>query len=79
MSQDNVVPFEHPNRIGLARRGSPDKSCAVSDKTAELVCPRCGAVLCFEAALLPLNSDVLCAGCNNAIPVARPEAVDLRR
>jgi len=78
VSQDNVVPFEHPNRVSLARRGSPDKSRSVSDETVEVECPRCGSVLCLEAALLLLDSEVLCAGCNSSIPIGRPETVDSR-
>jgi hypothetical protein len=72
--KDNVAPFDLP-RIGLARRGAPDKTTAppVSTvvETVEVECPQCEAVLCLDAALLALSPEVLCAGCEATIPLAR--------
>ena len=67
--KDNVAPFDLP-RIGLARRGAPDKSTDSSRETVEVECPKCDAVLCLDAALLALNPEVLCAGCEATIPLA---------
>lgn len=60
--KDNVAPFDLP-RIGLARRGAPDKTADYSRETVEVECPQCDAVLCLDASLLALNPEVLCAGC----------------
>jgi hypothetical protein len=67
----NVVPFRIPARGGMARRGSPDKR-GVADGTVEVECPECDAVLCLDAALLSLNPEVLCAGCDATVPLALP-------
>ena len=67
--KDNVSPFDLP-RIGLARRGAPDKTTASAFETVEVECPRCDAVLCLDAGLLALNPEVLCAGCEATIPLA---------
>jgi hypothetical protein len=72
--KDHVAPFDLP-RIGLARRGAPDKSTASRVETVietfEVECPQCDAVLCLDAGLLALNPEVLCAGCESTIPLAR--------
>ncbi len=67
--KDNVAPFDLP-RIGLARRGAPDKTADHSRETVEVDCPHCDAVLCLDARLVALNPEVLCAGCNATIPLA---------
>ena len=67
--KDNVAPFDLP-RIGLARRGAPDKTADASRDTVEVECPQCDAVLCLDARLLALNPEVLCAGCEATIPLA---------
>lgn len=67
--KDNVAPFDLP-RIGLARRGAPDKTAEPSRETVEVECPQCNAVLCLDARLLALNPEVLCAGCDATIPLA---------
>ena len=72
MSESNVVPFRIPTRGGMARRGSPDKR-GFSDDTVEVECPECDAVLCLDAALLTLNPEVLCAGCDATVPLALPQ------
>lgn len=80
MNPNNVVPFGHSFRAGLARRGSPDKVFPMAPETVELECPRCGAVLCLESELLFTGSEILCAGCNSTIPVGPPpERVDIHR
>jgi hypothetical protein len=67
--KDNVAPFDLP-RMGLARRGAPDKTADLAVETVEVECPQCDAVLCLEAGLLALNPEVLCAGCEATIPLA---------
>jgi len=67
--KDNVAPFDLP-RIGLARRGAPDKSTDSSRETVEVECPKCDAVLCLDAGLLALSPELLCAGCDATIPLA---------
>jgi hypothetical protein len=66
-----VVPFEIPASGGMARRGSSDKR-GVSDYTVEVECPECDAVLCLDAALLSVNPEILCAGCDATVPLALP-------
>ena len=75
MNVANVVPFEIPARGGMARRGSPDKRdnvAAEPDDTVEVECPECDAVLSLDAALLSLNPEVLCAGCDATVALALP-------
>ena len=79
MSQENVVPFDPSPRGGMARRGAPDKTTRATSETVELECPRCAAVLCLEAELLSMSSEILCVGCDCAIPLRSHETVDLRR
>ena len=67
--KDNVAPFDLP-RVGLARRGAPDKAPESSHETVEVECPQCDAVLCLDARLLALDPEVLCAGCEATIPLA---------
>ncbi|MEO8349557.1 MAG: hypothetical protein ABI610_11640 [Acidobacteriota bacterium] len=67
--KDNVAHFDVP-RIGLARRGAPDKTAEPFPETVEVECPQCDAVLCLDAGLLALNPEVLCAGCDATIPLA---------
>lgn len=67
--KDNVAPFDLP-RVGLARRGAPDKTPDTLRETVEVECPECDAVLCLDARLLALNPEVLCAGCEATIPLA---------
>ncbi len=69
MNENNVVPFDLAARGGMARRGSPDKRGAVPDETVEVECPECEAILCFDRALLALNPEILCAGCDATIAV----------
>lgn len=69
MNPDNVVPFRPSSRSGMARRGAPDKTCGPTAEAFEIECPRCAAVLCFEAASFSRNLEVLCTGCETAIPV----------
>ncbi|MFN2384843.1 MAG: hypothetical protein ABR576_00890 [Thermoanaerobaculia bacterium] len=76
MNRDNVVPFEHPHRAGLARRGSPDKLRALIEDTIELECPRCAAVLCLDAARLLPWKVVLCASCDSPIAPEERETAD---
>lgn len=76
MSQENVVPFDPSPRVGMARRGAPDKSHTVTSETAEVDCPHCGAVLCLEVRLLGV--EVLCVGCDTLIAL-HPRAVEVQR
>lgn len=76
MNRDNVVPFEHPHRAGLARRGSPDKLRTLIEDTIELECPRCAAVLCLDAARLMVPPAVLCAACNSPLWPEEPGTAD---
>jgi hypothetical protein len=71
VNADNVVPFELTAHGAMARRGSPDKG-GLPDDTVEVECPECDAVLCLDAALLSLNPEVLCAGCDATVPLALP-------
>jgi hypothetical protein len=71
VNADNVVPFELPARGAMARRGSPDKR-GLPDDTVEVECPECDAVLRLDAAILSLNPEVLCAGCDATVPLALP-------
>ena len=70
MSEENVVRFHPSPRAGMARRGAPDKSQSPRFETVEVECPYCAAVLCLEAGVLSLAPEVLCAGCDTAIPLA---------
>ncbi|HEU5251302.1 MAG TPA: hypothetical protein VFW15_15045 [Thermoanaerobaculia bacterium] len=71
MSDDNVARFDLVARGGMARRGAPDKrGGSLPAETVEVECPECDAVLCLEAAVLALNPEVLCAGCDATIPLA---------
>ncbi|MEP6471251.1 MAG: hypothetical protein ABJC28_04485 [Acidobacteriota bacterium] len=72
MNESNVVPFRIPAHGGMARRGSPDKR-GFSDETVEVECPECDAVLYLDTALLTLNPEVLCAGCDATVPLALPQ------
>ena len=75
MNDANVVPFEIPACGGMARRGSPDKRGSVvaePDDTVEVECPECDAVLSLDAALVSLNPEVLCAGCDATVALALP-------
>jgi len=71
LSRENVVPFQRSSRIGMARRGAPDKRQAFTD-TLEVECPNCAAVVCFEPALLAQGPEILCAGCDLVIPLVAP-------
>jgi hypothetical protein len=70
VSEQNVVRFYPSPRAGMARRGAPDKSQSPRE-TVEVECPYCAAVLCLEAGILALRPEVLCAGCDTTIPLAR--------
>ena len=70
MSRENVVPFQRSSRIGMARRGAPDKRQQASAESFEVECPNCAAVLCFEPSLLANGPEILCAGCDLVIPLA---------
>jgi hypothetical protein len=67
---DNVVRFDLEARGGMARRGAPDKRGALAPETVSVECPECDAVLCLDAAVLALNPEVLCAGCDATVPLA---------
>jgi hypothetical protein len=69
VSDNNVTRFDLPAG-GLARRGAFDKGAGLAARTFEVECPNCDAVLCLDAALLALNPEVLCAGCEATIPLA---------
>ena len=71
MSEENVVRFHPSPRAGMARRGAPDKTHSPRSETVEVECPFCAAVLCLEAGVLALRPEVLCAGCDTTIPVAK--------
>ena len=77
MNEDNVVPFDPSARAGMARRGAPDKTQPRPVETVEIECPFCGAVVCLEAPIAALDPEVLCAGCDAAIPIAGARAVDV--
>jgi hypothetical protein len=70
VNDDNVARFDLESRGGMARRGAPDKERGTNRETFEVACPECDAVLCFDAAVLALNPEVLCAGCDATIPLA---------
>jgi len=69
VNDDNVARFDLPARGAMARRGAPDKG-GLAVETVEVECPECQAVLCLDAAVLALNPEVLCAGCDATIPLA---------
>jgi len=69
VNENNVVPFDPAARGGMARRGSPDKTGGVRGETVEVECPECDAVLSLDRALLALNPEILCAGCDATIAV----------
>jgi hypothetical protein len=54
----------------MARRGAPDKRGGLGPETISVECPECDAVLCLDAAVLALNPEVLCAGCDATVPLA---------
>jgi hypothetical protein len=54
----------------MARRGAPDKRGSLGPETISVECPECDAVLCLDAAVLALNPEVLCAGCDATVPLA---------
>ena len=70
MSDDNVTRFDLEARAGMARRGAPDKRGGIGPQTISVECPECDAVLCLDAAVLALNPEVLCAGCDATVPLA---------
>jgi hypothetical protein len=71
VSKNNVARFHPEVRGGMARRGAPDKQRSEAIReTVEVECPECDAVLCLDAAVLALNPEVLCAGCDATIPLA---------
>lgn len=70
MSDDNVARFDLETRGGMARRGAPDKRGPLQPETVSVECPECDAVLCLDAAVLALNPEVLCAGCDATVPLA---------
>lgn len=70
MSDDNVARFDLEARLAMARRGAPDKQGGSPVETVEVACPECDAVLCLDAAVLALNPEVLCAGCDATVPLA---------
>ncbi len=77
MSRENVVPFQPSDRSGM-RRGAPDKRQEPSLNTLEVECPRCAAVLCFEAGLPSVDPEILCTGCGSVIPVGDGKRVNRR-
>jgi hypothetical protein len=71
VTKNNVARFHPEARGGMARRGAPDKQRSETIReTVEVECPECDAVLCLDAAVLALNPEVLCAGCDATIPLA---------
>ena len=70
MSDDNVARFDLEARGGMARRGAPDKRGSFEPETVSVECPECDAVLCLDVAVLALNPEVLCAGCDATVPLA---------
>ena len=70
MNEDNVALFDLESHGGMARRGAPDKRADFHPETVEVECPECDAVLCLDAAVLALNPEVLCAGCDATVPLA---------
>lgn len=70
MSNDNVARFDLESRGGMARRGAPDKEGSSNAETVSVECPQCDAVLCLDAAVIALNPEVLCAGCDATVPLA---------
>lgn len=75
MNRQNVVPFASSPRAALARRGAPDKARAPrAAATVEVECPRCAAVLCFDAGILATDPEILCAGCDETFSLYRGEA-----
>jgi hypothetical protein len=70
VNENNVARFDPESRGGMARRGAPDKRGELPGQTVEVECPECDAVLCLDAAVLALNPEVLCAGCDATVPVA---------
>jgi hypothetical protein len=78
VSEENVVRFDPSPRAGMARRGAPDKTQAPPE-TMEVECPYCAAVISLETGILPLDPEVLCAGCDATIPLAGAETADLGR
>ncbi|HSS45236.1 MAG TPA: hypothetical protein VLO07_07830 [Thermoanaerobaculia bacterium] len=69
MMPDHVVPFRPGTRGGMARRGAPDKTYGLPAEAFEVECPRCAAILCFEGAPFSRKREVLCVGCEAAIPL----------
>jgi hypothetical protein len=55
----------------MARRGAPDKTQAPPPETVEVECPYCAAVISLETGVPALDPEVLCAGCDTAIPLAK--------
>jgi hypothetical protein len=70
VKEENVTRFDLPTGGAMARRGAPDKHGDLPAETVEVACPECEAVLCLDAALVALNPEVLCAGCDATIPLA---------
>ena len=79
MSEENVVPFDPSPRTGMARRGAPDKTQAPPPETVEVECPYCAAVISLETGILALDPDVLCAVCEETIPLTAAQTADLGR
>jgi hypothetical protein len=79
VSEENVLRFEPSSEGGMARRGAPDKTHAQPLENLEVVCPYCDTVLFMETKTLAVGSDLLCAGCDTAIPLTSAETADLSR
>jgi hypothetical protein len=73
VNRENVVPFVSSTRGALARRGAPDKSRRIPPMV-DVECPRCGAVLCVDAASLLVRPEILCAGCDSSFSPTWGEA-----
>ena len=69
MNPFNVLPFEPASRDRMERRGAPDKARSLPPETVEVQCPHCAAVLCLEAGIVSMGSELLCAGCDTTIAV----------
>jgi hypothetical protein len=79
VNEENVLRFEPSPEAGMARRGAPDKTHGQPPENVEVVCPYCDAVLFMETKTLAVGSDLLCAGCNSAIPLTSAETAELSR
>ena len=62
MRHDNVVPFDPARRVGLDRRGAPDKTGELAEGALVMECPACASELNVDASWLD-SDEVLCGDC----------------